>query len=336
MKRARSHPSIHDIAAAAGVSITTVSHALNGKGRVQPATRERVLAIARELGYTANVHAQRLATGRNMMLALQVSGSGKRMLVSDSTYYIDVLNSAAAAAINLGYTPVIVPSRLGEGDVETLSVDGALVVDPRGDEPLLRTVRARGGRAVTAGRVLQDGDDCGSVDNDHFRLTRDALDHLVASGYTRPALLTGTYAQSFAADAAAEYRRWAAERGLAPIVVSVRAAPSAAAAFNAATALLSRPDRPDAVYASFDVFALGVLRAAATLGLRVPQDVGIVATVDGDALRGAFPPITAFDLHPERIGAKAIGLLTEMLEQGADARAVVVPAKLRERESTRR
>lgn len=175
-----------------------------------------------------------------MMLALQVSGSGKRMLVSDSTYYIDVLNSAAAAAINAGYTPVIVPSRLGEGDVETLSVDGALVIDPRGDEPLLRTVRARGGRAVTAGRVLQDGDDCGSVDNDHFRLTRDALDHLVASGYTRPALLTGTYAQSFAADAAAEYRRWAAERELAPIVVSVRAAPSAAAAFNAATALLSR------------------------------------------------------------------------------------------------
>ncbi|WP_320668769.1 LacI family DNA-binding transcriptional regulator [Patulibacter defluvii] len=336
MKRGRPRPSIQDIADATGVSITTVSHALNGKGRVQAETRERVLRVADELGYTANVHAQRLATGRNRMLALQVSGSGKRMLASDSSYYVDVLDSAAAAALDAGYTPVIVPARLPERAVEALAVEGAIVIDPRGDEPLLRVVRDRGGLAVTAGRVLRDGEGWGSVDNDHRRLTRDALDHLLERGYRRPALLTGTAARSFAADAAAEYRAWAAEHGLPPIVVTVRAAPSASAAFAAAGKLLDRPDRPDAVYASFDVFALGVLRAAAARGLRVPKDVGIVATVDGEGLRGAVPPVSAFDLHPSRIGKQTVATLVRMLEQDAPAEAVVVPAQLRPRESTER
>src|ERR1700744_3207119 len=106
----RRRPSIHDIARGAGVSITTVSHSLNGRGRVQPETRRRVLRTAKRLGYTANAHARRLATGKNMTLALQVAGFGEEALIPDSAYYIQVLNDASAAALALGYTPMLVPS----------------------------------------------------------------------------------------------------------------------------------------------------------------------------------------------------------------------------------
>src|SRR5262249_56914243 len=71
-----SRPTIHDVAKAAGVSVTTVSHALNGKGRVDPATRARVAQVVGTLGYRANRHAQGLRSGRSGALGLLLPVAG--------------------------------------------------------------------------------------------------------------------------------------------------------------------------------------------------------------------------------------------------------------------
>ncbi len=321
----------------AGVSITTVSHALNGRGRVLPETRDRVLAAADRLGYSANVHAQRLATGIHKTLALQVSGYGPNIVGVDSAYYIDLLNSASATALELGYMPILTPPDVTRR-FKQLPADGALILDPTGDEPLLEAVSEAGGVVVTAGRPLSNRDRvAGWVDNDLPTLTIEVMDHLEKMGYERPALITGAKERSYAADTINAYERWMGERGKEPMVEVVRANPTVDVAMKVAEDLLDRSPRPDSIYASFDVFALGALRYARSAGLDVPQDLGIVATVDSQGMRSATPALTAIKNNPATLGERAIKMLVGLLNGEVESPVgEIIPAQLQARESTAR
>jgi DNA-binding LacI/PurR family transcriptional regulator len=337
VRRTQRRVSIRDIADAAGVSLTTVSHALNGKGRVQPETRARIFALAAELGYSANPHAQRLATGRHMMLAVQISGFGGKALATDSAYFVDVLNAISAAALDHGYTAVLAAPDMRPRDVDAFAVDGAIVVDPTGEEPLLTALAARGAPVITTGRVLGASATSGWVDNDLRKAALKVLDHFLDAGYERPAILTGPLTRSYAADTVDAYEQWARERGIEPLSVAVRSGMSAAAAMRAAESMLGRRRPPDAVYAMLDVLALATLHVARRRGLSVPGDLGIAAAFDSEVLRWADPPLTAFDLHPARIGREAVELLTAVLAgRELESRAVTIPAKLIKRASTDR
>lgn len=330
-------PSIHDVAREAGVSITTVSHSLNGRGRVLPETRDRVIETAEQLGYSANVHAQRLATGLNKTIALQVSGYGPDIVGVDSAYYIDLLNSASATALELGYMPILTPPDVTH-QFTRFPADGALILDPTGNEPLMDTVSEAGGIVVTAGRTMTNRKKvAGWVDNDLPTLTLEVLDHLEERGYRRPALITGSKDRSYASDTITAYERWVNERGIESIVEEVEANPTADVAMSTARRLLQRESPPDSIYTSFDVFALGALRAAGTLGLKVPDDLGIVATVDSQGMRSATPALTAIENHPRDLGSKAIEILVRLLAGEIEAPVgEIIPAELQVRESTAR
>lgn len=336
-KRTRRRPGIQDVAEEAGVSITTVSHALNDRGRVLAETRKKVLEAATRLGYTANVHAQRLATGSNQTIALQVSGYGTNIVGVDSAYYIELLNGASATALAAGFMPMLTPPELHEG-LADLQVDGALIVDPTGREPLIASIAEGGGAVVTAGRPLTHRDQImGWVDNDLTALATLVLDHLGEEGYRRPAVMTGPKNRSYSADTIKAYNRWCAEAGIEPVVASMRGNPTAEMAIRASRALLESDDPPDSIYASFDVFALGAMRAADEMGIKVPEELGIVATVDSEALRSASIPLTAIETHPRRIGAESIRLLISLITGELEApQSVTVPAELKIRRSTSR
>jgi DNA-binding LacI/PurR family transcriptional regulator len=333
----RRRPSIHDVAREAGVSITTVSHSLNGRGRVLPETRERVVEIAERLGYSANVHAQRLATGLNKTIALQVSGYGPDIVGVDSAYYIDLLNSASATALELGYMPILTPPDVTH-QLTRFPADGALILDPIGNEPLLDTISEAGGIVVTAGRALRNRKKvAGWVDNDLPTLTIEVLDHLETQGYRRPALITGIRDRSYAADTIKAYERWVAERGCESLIEEVEDNPTADVAMATARRLLESKSPPDSIYTSFDVFALGALRVAGAMGLKVPDDLGIVATVDSQGMRSATPALTAIENHPRELGSRAIKILVGLLNGDIEAPVgEIVPAELQVRESTSR
>jgi DNA-binding LacI/PurR family transcriptional regulator len=223
-------------------------------------------------------------------------------------------------------------------DVDTFPIDGAFIIDPTGTETLLGTAVGSGASVITAGRVLEDRS-IPWVDNDHVALTIEMLDHMAEMGYERPALLTGPENQSYAADAITAYRTWTVEHGRPQIAATVSEPPTAAAGMRAARRLLKRKRRPDAVIASFDVFALGTLAVAREMGLKVPDDFGIAGAVDSYALRTAVPPLTGFELNAGEIGREAISLLVRAIEPGDgthDPPSVTVRAKLNRRESTQR
>jgi DNA-binding LacI/PurR family transcriptional regulator len=146
-----------------------------------------------------------------------------------------------------------------------------------------------------------------------------------------------TPTRSYVADIVGAYTSWMRERELPPMIVELSEPPSEHAAARAARRLLTRPDRPDAVYTTYDRLALGVLPEAQRLGIAVPDDLGIASAVDSDALRWADPHITAVGLNARRIGSEAVRVLIDLVEQREpEHRTVVVPSRVIPRVSTRR
>ncbi len=333
---------IRDIAEAADVSITTVSHALRGRGRVAPATRERVLRIAKELGYTANVHAQRLVAGRSRTLAIQIAGfataTSLSHLLPDATYFIDLLNGAAAMAGDHDYAVLLAPYLVdAAARLHPLTIDGGVIVDPAEGEAMATTLFERGIPVVTTGRAPPGATILPWVDNDHAAITRRMLDHLAAHDYGHPALVATTPTRSYVADIVNAYLGWTRERDIPPTVVTLAEPPTERAAARAANRLLSKADRPDAVYATYDRLALGVLVQAQRLGISVPEQLGVASAVDSDAMRWASPHITAAFLDARRVGGEAVRLLIDLIEgREPQSRTVTIPARIIPRSSTLR
>jgi DNA-binding LacI/PurR family transcriptional regulator len=331
---------IRDVAAAAGVSVTTTSDALNGRGRVEAGTRARVLAAAADLGYRANVHARMLRRGRWGLLGIMSSLTADASLnLSGIEYLADILSGAATAGLSRGYAIVLLPPTPDddgpEGGVE---IDGALLLDPVAGSTLAERLERAGVPTVSTGRMPgRPPGDATWVDNDIPAAAEMVLDLLWARGARRVALVTNPPIRSYAADTLAAYERWCAGHGVAPLVVPTAELATESSAYHATDALLADPARrPDAIYAPLDRLAAGAMLAARRHGLSVPADLLFACGVDGQATRQATPPVTAVELHAREIGRRALELLIDRVEGREDAhRQVVVAATLHERASTR-
>lgn len=332
---------IHDVAEAAGVSITTVSHVLSGRGRVSQRTRDRVLRTANELGYRANVHAQQLVTRRSRILAIQISNSveptSTNALVPNSEYFLEVLNGAMDAAAARSYALILVPSDVDVVNLREFAVDGVILVDPLGDESVFSgSWDSRTNPVVTTGRPLDERCRVDAVvDNDLSGAAELMLDHLRMQGYRRPALVTTEPVRSYTADILAGYTRWVISGGGQPRVVTVDERPSLEDARNALTTLMEQPDPPDAVFTSSEYLAVGVLQAAQRRGLRVPEDLGICSAVDSGLLQLITPQVTGMFVHPRQVGREAAGVLVDLIEGRNTTASVEVPVRLNKRTSTR-
>jgi DNA-binding LacI/PurR family transcriptional regulator len=332
---------IRDVAEAAGVSITTVSHVLSGNGRIAEATRRRVEQAVADLGYRPNVHAQQLVTRRSRTLAVQVAcftgDTSSSALIPRSDYFLDLLNGAAAAAAERGYALILTPPNADAATVEEFAVDGVIIVDPRGDEPLFAERWHHPRRMVTTGRPTLVEPVVAVVDNDHRAAAGAMLDHLAEQGYRRPALMITSTARSYTSDMLEAYTAWTAARGVEPVVVRVDEPPTEHAAAEALRELLDRDPRPDAVYASSEDLALGVLHEAQRRGLSVPEELGVCSAVDSSVLQLTSPQVTGTFLNPRDIGRAAAGALLDLVE---DSRAaphdIAVPVELFARGSTLR
>ncbi|ORV88350.1 LacI family DNA-binding transcriptional regulator [Mycolicibacterium iranicum] len=329
---------IRDVAAAAGVSPTTVSHVLSNQGRIGEDTRRRVLDIAAELGYRANVHAQQLKTNRSRTFAIQVAPfdteSKSSMLIPNSEYFLEVLNGASDEAERNGYALVLAPPGVGPRAISAFAVDGAIIVDPHGDEGLLDPEWTATHPVVTAGRTA--GRQAGShvVDNDHRAAASGVFEHFWDQGYRRPAAVITDLARSYTRDVIDGYRDWAARRGIEPVWLETGSHRSAKAALRE---LLDSPTPPDAIYCGSDDIALDILHEAARLNIMVPNDLGVCSCVDSSTFNLTTPELSGVFCNPRTIGAQSVSLLIALLE-GDDSsdQTIIVPTELRVRRSTLR
>lgn len=315
---------IKDVAQAAGVSLTTVSHALNDRGYVDPETRARVKRIAAELGYRPNLRAQRLRTGKTNSIAvffsmpLAIAGGPARM-----GFMMEIVAAAAEAAMRRNLSLVLVPPLAGANDfLDGLDIDGAIVIEPVLGDPQIVGLRQRGVSVVSIGRPPEPEPAIPYVDLQTTAMAQLWLDHLYGQGARRIALLVGAQPRHSNIETERVYRAFAAAKGLPLLIRKADVHIGEAAGAAACRELLAQDPAIDAVCVPVDAFATGTMQALREAGRRVPQDVLVVTRYDGLRAKNSVPPITAVDLHLEQRAVMAVDLLFEHI--CGDTRHMVV------------
>jgi DNA-binding LacI/PurR family transcriptional regulator len=324
---------IREVARKAGVSVSTVSHALNGRGRVDTQTRARIQRVAGELGYHANRSARALRSGRTGTLGLLLPHAVAAPFAID--YYITLATATAEAAFAHDHGLLLLPTLRRPEDLARFAIDGAILCDPTANDPQIELVEAAGTPIVTVDRDMRRTSPWW-VAADNAVNTRRVLDHLEEAGARRIALISGGAPLSWLSESMAAYRAWVRERRQKPLVAkpSLRALDSEAV--DLAGALLDSADPPDAFFVLADRFVIGVLEAAESRGLGVPDDLLIAAGEDAAALRTGRTEVTAIDLRPAAVGRAAVEMVIARIEGTETEAPRIVPVDLCVRASTMR
>ncbi|MFD4218567.1 LacI family DNA-binding transcriptional regulator [Streptomyces griseus] len=314
-----------DVARAAGVSKSTVSDALQGSGRVAEATRDRVRAVAEELGYRPNSAARRLRRASTGAVGLHLPATATRL-----DYYMNLAFGAVERAQEDGLDMVLLAPSGASGGRIASRVDGLLVIDPEAGDSAVPGLLDAGVPVVTGERYLGPAAaPSGAVVCDNAASLTALLDHVAERGARHPAVLAPSGSSAWATALRATARSWGLAHGVEVALRTVPFAATPAEAEETTRALLTADPAVDAVICAPDGSAPGVLRAAAALGREVgdSEKAGgsgksgsgllVAACVDGPATRNAEPPVTAVDLRPAAYGRACAELLCDILADRA-------------------
>jgi DNA-binding LacI/PurR family transcriptional regulator len=315
--------SIRDVAREAGVSVTTVSHALNDKGRLHPETRARVRDVAQRLGYRPNPAARSLVSGRTGLIAALVSlPSGVHAEIAEFGLFADLFGGATGVAVAHDVALVVAPTATGRRGGEPfvwdrIPLDGIVMVGPMRGDPTLSALRERGIPYVTIGRD-PDGEPAGHdgvIEADDAEGTRAILDHLHEAGASKPGFIALPPLFAFTADTAAAYEAWCAARGLAANTRTVEIddllADRHATVKEAVEALLAQGI--DAIHCPVEQLGIEALSALDELGVSVPEDLLLSTTNDAGRADIASVPITTVETDHADLGRIAVEALLDVL-----------------------
>ncbi|WP_152345843.1 LacI family DNA-binding transcriptional regulator [Brevibacterium sp. CFH 10365] len=332
---------IADVAREAGVSRTTVSHALSGQGKVNAATRAKVKEVADRLNYRPSVRAQSLRSGKSQTLALLSSmPAAVSAGPSQLGFFTELAMGCARTALLEGYVFVLAPPNEETNPVDLLDIDGAILLEPTVDDPLAEALRDRGipyvtidgpsggggpgagvGPSAGGGRPPEQAGDAEagsgskwSIDLHHRATAGLLLDHLIEQGAAQPALLVSRGLRGAQTAAREVYAETVAARGFTPLIAEADETSGEDGAFAATKKLLAEHPDIDAVLAPIDTFASGAVRAALDSGRTVGDDLLVATRYDGLRARTSNPPLTAVDLGLEAISSAAVEMLVTVLD----------------------
>ena len=304
---------VHDVAAAAGVSVSTVSRALTG-GRVSPTTRQTVLAAAERLGYEPNRAAQGLITGRTGNLGLIVPDL-RNPFFADVAKGVTVRARSADHGVFISDTDEDVAAELDALATLGRNTDGVLLCSPRAADADLLAVAAPESTVLVHRRVPG----LLSVTADIADGTRQAIGHLRALGHRRIAFVAGPE------DSWAGRQRLSALAGLTAgddieILRLGPVAPTFPGGILAGDLVLAGP--ATAVLAYNDLVAMGLLHRLAARGVTVPDRMSVVGYDDISLAPMSHPPLTTVAVPQGRAGVAALELLLRRI--GGPARSARV------------
>lgn len=307
---------IKDVAAAAQVSIKTVSRVLNDEVSVSDATRQHVQAVIDQLGYVPNLSARRLKSGKSRSLALVLP------LVT-SSYASKLLSCVLAEARSHGYSLLVLEDRMDEPDglkfikrtILDRQADGLLIAPPGADNPqLIEFVRERDVPLVLITPSFANPS-YSSIEVTDRKGGYEATRYLLELGHRRIAHITTLKSEQFSHERLAGYLDALREAGVPPDASLIQDGQNTVeGGYDAALALLDCPQPPTALFAGSDETALGAMNAFWQRGLRVPEDVSLVGFDDAPIARQVFPALTTVSQAIDEIARVAVNKLVGAVE----------------------
>ncbi len=329
MNGARANATIEDVAAAAGVSVATVSRALRDLPNVAPSTREKVRAVAKDLAYVSHPSASRLAAGRTGTVAVVVP-------MFDAWYFSSVV-AGIEAVLKERNVDLLLYAVGNEEDRSTFFAgrgawwrrsDALIIVDVALSDDVVGRLHNSGARIVTIGSRTEP---FSSVTLDEQAAAGSAARRLIDQGHRRIGVLTG---EPLSADFRVPIKRL---KGFHQAMVDAGVEPdpelerdgnfSIEGGAEAMAELLSLPDPPTAVFALSDEMAFGALGEMRRRGLNAPDDVAIVGFDDHQMAE--LLGLTTVRQPVDTVGAMAGRLVLDVIkDRAAPVEHLVVPTEL--------
>lgn len=329
---------IKDVAKLAGVSASTVSRTLSGRIFVEEKTRQRVLEAVEELGYRPNILARGLKQGQTYTIAFLVPDI-------NSLFYPQIMKALERAATAKGYSLLLCNNNQStEQEQRTLErlaargVDGIACMTVSDEAPhLMQLKAAQNMPLVLINRPLPTTLSSISVDDEQGSYT--ATRYLLDNGHRRIVALFGSSKHQRFCDRYEGYRRaleeCSAPRNAQDHYFDINTVEES---YRLALELFRLPkeERPTALYASMDVLAIGIYRAASECGLSVPGDISVVGFDDIEISRYMIPSLTTYAAPIDELAQRSIEALLAQIDEPKTMIREILPGSLIERESVRK
>lgn len=321
-RRGGSIVTIHDVAQHVGVSPMTVSRVINAEKNVREETRKKVLEAIKVLNYSPNMAARSLASQDSTRVALIYSNPSMSFL---SEFLLGILQQSSQSGCQLLIESCEGPEGVADvlDKLRTVGVDGVILPPPLSDST--RVAKALKDMklpfvGVATSRPLPD---VSSVSIDDFKAAFAMTSRLVALGHKRIGFIKG-HPNSFYSEL--RYNGYVEALTKAGIKVDQACVGQGyftyRSGFDAAESLLSRPDRPTAVFASNDDMAAGAVATAHRLGLEVPDDVTIVGFDDTSMASSVWPELTTVRQPISDMAALGLKMLLEQIKSKRQGQAL--------------
>lgn len=320
----------------AGVSISTVSHVVNGTRHVAPATRERVEAAVAAVGYTPNPLARALKSASSATIGLAVS-------TISNPYFADIVSAIEAQCARLGLMVFLADTEdepLREAEVVRAlcarRVDGIILAPSADPSAALDHLERAGVPCVLVDRMADARFDQVGIDN--AAAVSGLVRHLLDAGHQRIGFIGGQPGFASSEARAEAFRATLAAAGVAssPGWADFRTL-TTDEAVAAAHRLLDEPEPPTALIAGNNLVTVGCMRALRSRGLRVPEDVSLVGIDDFEWADCFEPRLTLVAQPCAELGRQAASLLVQRIrDPQGPPRHVYLAAELKVRASVGR
>ncbi|THV28608.1 LacI family DNA-binding transcriptional regulator [Glycomyces paridis] len=315
-------PTIADIARAAGVSKGAVSYALNGRPGVSATTRERILAIATEMGFVPNRAARSLSVSSAQTVGIALRRPARTLGIEP--FFMELISGmeATLSAGSFGLTIQIVTSQEEELEVyrrwwAERRVDGVLLCDIHVEDRRIEVVPSLGLPAVAVGGPIEGGR-LAAVWHDDQEPCGEVLEYLYALGHRRVARVAGLPHLLHTTIRDAAFGAAARNVGLDSFT-SIHADYTGEQGARITRRLLTSAARPTAIVYDNDVMAVAGLGVAHELGVAVPEELSIVAWDDSPLCRLTHPTLTSLTRDITAYGSRCAELLLARIgERGAN------------------
>jgi LacI family transcriptional regulator len=326
---------IVEVAEKAGVSLGTVSRVINNDIHVATETRERVLAVTRELGYVANRQARSLAGGKTNTIGVIVRDLG--------TGYIGEIIRGIDSELNLSGVDLVLYTthRIVSKEASYVTslaqgmVDGLLLVLPRSPVDYIGTLMEHNFPFVLIDHQ-GTGTDCPAVGATNWQGSYNATEYLIKLGHQRIGFITGSMDLGCAEDRLQGYRSALRTHHISEDAELIYEGDFLQTdGYTGASALLDLPNPPTAIFASNDVMAMGVMDAVRNRGLRVPNDISVIGFDNIPQSAMVFPTLTTVQQPLEQMGRVATQMLLGILKNPEkESGRIELPTELLVRNST--
>lgn len=309
---------IRDIARLTGVSIATVSRALNESPRIKPATKEKILKVVSQKGYRPDPIARGLSAGKTTNIGfvlIDISNPFYSPIiraieerVEAENHYLLLCNTEHSSAKESKYINVLVENKIS-----------GLIVSPLQKKwDYLKLLKASKIPFVFILASLGEKYDC--VDVDNVKGAYNAVNHLINLGHKRIAYISrGLLHKHPASQRLKGYKKALADNGLpfnqTLVVNTITDQGKIEEGYQSTSKLLSLPEKPTAIFAFNDLIAIGCMKALKEKGIRIPEDIAVIGFDDIEIAPFLEPPLTTVRIPQYEIGKTAVRILFEKINR---------------------